>query len=167
MLWLSCHTINVTSATANCVYRKSLIEMYLVYSFVVIGIYFSHWYAFILYLLAYSCVAVSINPHMHQTFSQRDSNQMKNRNYFWAVILDILCWIVFCTGHDYSTLRHMQRIIAITPYRLVPLPAAITSSDETCIVDQTGVQCYHSLDFCCEQNHYQYFTSNFNSTIKL
>ena len=26
--------------------------------------------------------------------------------------------------------------------RLVPLPAAIPSSDETCIVDQTGVQCY-------------------------
>ena len=26
-------------------------------------------------------------------------------------------------------------------FRLVPLPAAIHSSDETCIVDQTGVQC--------------------------
>ena len=28
--------------------------------------------------------------------------------------------------------------------RLVPLPAAIPSSDETCMVDQTGVQCYSS-----------------------
>ena len=52
---------SVTSPIANYVYRKSLIEIYLVYSFVIIGIYFSYLHAFILYSLANSCVAVSIN----------------------------------------------------------------------------------------------------------
>ena len=59
---------SVTSPIANYVYRKSLIEIYLVYSFVITGIYFSYWQAFILYSLANSCVAISINSHVHYQF---------------------------------------------------------------------------------------------------
>ena len=58
---------SVTSPIANYVYRKSLIEIYLVYSFVIIGIYFSYWHAF-LFSLANLCVAVSINSHVHYQF---------------------------------------------------------------------------------------------------
>ena len=50
--------------------------------------------------------------------------------YFWAVILDILCWIFLHSPWllDFATYAKNYR--------------------------------NHSIDVCCEQNHYQYFPSN-------
>ena len=88
--------------------------------------------------------------------SQRDSNQIKNRNYFWAVILDILCWIFLHRPWLTVASNHLPRPQRESPWgdsrwgRGKWLEATVPWLYN--FMAHAKNYCNHSLDFVVSQN---------------